>query len=270
MASGYRHYAGLKGSKVLHVGSDSSIYEYTTIQSAIDAAQNNDTIVLAPGTHTLTAQLTITKPVRMIGMGGSTSGAGTKVTCSSAVTGSMVDIDLIAQGAAVEVYFENILFQHGVDNKDVFSIDNTNAAYATTYTFERCSVLSYDAASTGEAIDLDHTTAGKAQILQIFGSGRCHKFGCVNFAVADAADVLDIGNVYMSEDGCASAIITPAVNKAAIIRLQNVLFKTATKGVTGGHASQTIVAYGCATESVGAALVTGDLAGSQTETVISP
>ena len=264
MGNGYRFYAGLKGSKILHVGTDTSIYEYQTLNEAHTAAQNYDTIVLAPGTHTLTAQLAITKPVRIIGSG------VCNVTCSSAVTGSMVDIDLLAMSAAVEVYFEGISFQHGVDNKDVFTIDNTNAAYACTYTFKDCSILSYDAASTGEAIDLDHTTAAKAQILNIMGSGRYHKIGCVNFAVADAADVIDISNVYMSEDGCATAIITPAVDKAAIIRLANVAFKTATKGLSGGHSSQTVVAYNCYTESTGAAAVTGDLAGSQTETVVSP
>jgi len=263
MGSGYRFYAGLKGSKVLHVGSDASIYEYQTINAAVDAAQANDTIVLAPGTHTLVEKVTISKPIRMIGEGHPT------VTCSSAVTGDMFAIELAAQSAACECYFENIKFQQGVDNTDVFDVNNTSVAQTFSVKFKDCDIMVLDAASTGNAIDFNHATAAKIMHLSIVGS-RANQVDCVDIVPGNASDTYIFDGIYMTENGNASAIITSAADKACIIRLHSVNFKTATKGVTGGHASQTIVAYNCVTESTGAALVTGDLAGSQTETVISP
>jgi hypothetical protein len=263
MGSGYRHYAGLKGTKELHVGSDSSVYEYQTINAAVAAAQNNDVIVLAPGTHTLVEKVTINKPLSIIGMG------HPKVTCSAAVTADMFAIELVAQSAASKVYFENIEFHHGTDNVDVFDINNTAVAQTLTVAFKDCDIKSFDAASTGNAIDMNQATATQICHLAITGN-RSHQVDCVNIAVNHASNTYIFDGIYMTEVGNASAIITDATAKAAIIRLYNVAFKTALKGTTGGNAAQTIVAMNCLTESAGAKVVTGDLAGSHTETLIAP
>lgn len=261
--SGYRHYAGLKGTKVHHVGHDASAYCYTDIASAVAAAQANDTIVLHPGTHTLTAMLEITKPLRFVGI------AHPKVTCSSAVTGNMIDVDLAAQGSASVVTFENIEFQHGTDDVDVFEIDNSAIAQTLTVVFKDCDIKVYDSSSTGNAIDQNQTTAGKIIHLQILGT-RANQVDCVDVVPGNASNTYIFQGVYMTENGNASAIISSNAANAAIFRLYSVAFKTATKGTSGGAAQQTIVAMNCLTESVGAKLVTGDLAGSHTETLIAP
>lgn len=261
--SGYRHFSGLKGTKELHVGHDASAYEYTTINAAVAAAQANDTIVLAPGTHTIVEKVIINKPLRMVGLGHPT------VTCSSDVTADMFEVELVAQDAACEVYFQDIKFIHAVDNVDVFDVDNTTVGQVFTLRFVNCDVMVLDEASTGNALDLNHSEATDAMILKMVGT-RANTVNCVDIDCGNASDEFIFEGVYMSENGNASAIIADATDVACITRLHEVKFKTATKGVTGGHASQTIVAYNCCTESVGAALVTGDLAGSQTETVVSP
>lgn len=263
---GYRHYAGLKGTKTLNVGKDASAFSYTDIQSALDAAQANDCLVVHPGTYTASAQLTVTKPIRMVGLGGP---AVCKLTCDSDVTGSMIDIELAAQSAASEVYFEGLCFEQGNDNLDVFSVDNASVAQTLDIKFVNCDIKVLDAASTGNAIDLNHITVAQIINLSVVGS-RSNQVDCVDIVPGNASDVYLFEGVYMTENGNASAIISSAADKACIFRLHEVKFKTALKALTGGHASQTVVAYGCCTESVGAALVTGDLAGSQTETVISP
>jgi hypothetical protein len=263
MGSGYRFYAGLKGSKVLHVGSDTSVYEYQTINAAVAAAQANDTIILAPGTHTLTEKVTISKPLRMIGQGHPT------VTCSSAVTADMFAIELAAQSAECECYFENIKFIHGTDNADVFDVNNTSVAQTFSLKFKDCDIRVYDTASTGNAIDFNHATAAKIMHLSIVGS-RANQVDCVDVVPGNASDTFIFHGIYMTENGNASAIISSAADKACIFRLHHVSFKTATAAVSGGHASQTIVAMSCMTESTGAKLVTGDLTGSHTETLIAP
>lgn len=260
---GYRFYAGLKGTKLLHVGSDASVYDYQTINEAVAAAQANDTIILSPGTHTLVEKVTINKPIRMIGQG------HPLVTCSSAVTADMFAIELVAQSAECECYFENIKFKHGVDNVDVFDVNNTSVAQTFSVKFKDCDIMVLDAASTGNAIDWNHATATKVMHLSIVGS-RANQVDCVDVVPGNASDTFIVEGVYMTENGNASAIIASAADKACIFRLHNVKFKTAAKAVTGGHSSQTIVAMGCMTESVGVELVTGDLAGSQTETLIMP
>lgn len=261
--SGYRHYAGLKGTKELHVGHDSSAYEYTTINDAVDAAQANDIIVLAPGTHTLVEKVTINKPLGFVGLG------SPLVTCSSAVTSDMFAIELVAQSAASVVYFEGIRFKHGVDNVDVFDVNNTSVAQTLTVKFKDCDIQVLDAASTGNAIDFNNDTAAQIMKLEIVGT-RANTIDCVDIDVDNAGNTYIFDGVYMTENGNASAVISNATAKAALFRFYNVAFKTAAKALTGGAAQQTVLAVNCVTESVGVALVTGDLAGNHTETLISP
>ena len=260
---GYRHYSGLKGTKVLHVGSDTSAYEYQTIAAAVAAAQANDTIVLSPGTHTITAMVVINKPLRFIGLGGSGAN-GCKVTCSAALATSMFDIELVAQAAAAEVYFQDIYFIQADDNYDVFEGDNTTIAQNLTVTFQNCDIKVLDSASTGKAINFSHTTTTKA-ISVVVGSNRMADVGCINMTIAHNDDSIKVSGMVMYDDGNATAIITSAGNKTAGIELHGCQFAS-TLGASGGHASQTLKSY-YSHDGAGVA-ASGDFTGDHTQTLV--
>ena len=57
ISDGYKHFSGLTGSKIQVVGSDGNIFNATDLQSALDAAQNDDVIYMEPGTYTVTTQI---------------------------------------------------------------------------------------------------------------------------------------------------------------------------------------------------------------------
>jgi hypothetical protein len=260
---GFRYQAGLCGVNELHVGHDKSSFMFTDIATAVAAAPANATIVLHQGTHTLTSQVVINKPLRFIGIGGSAPG-GCLVTCASTLTTSMFSIELVAQTAASDVYFQDIKFYQAVDNADIFDVNNTSIGYDLYLTFQNCAFYLYDTASTGKAIDIAHTTAAKAIVLTV-GSCKGDVIGCVNATVANAGDKIKLIGMECVADGNASAVITSNTNIAAGIEFRNCLL-VATKGSSGGHATQTVKSYYSFTASDYA--VTTDFAGSHTETII--
>jgi hypothetical protein len=260
--SGFRHFAGLKGTKELHVGHDSSAFVYTDIASAVAAAQNNDCIVLHPGTHTLTAQVVINKPLRFVGLGGSMPG-GCVVTCSSDLATSMFSIELTAQAAASDVYFQDIKFYQADDDLDIFDVNNTSIAQDLYVTFQNCSLFVYDTASTGKAIDIAHATAGKAIVLTV-GSSKFDTVGCINATVANAGDVIRLVGMNCVADGNATAVITSATDIAASIYFMQCVF-AATKGASGGHATQTV--YAINSGDLAGISATADFSGSHTEVI---
>lgn len=262
MGTGYRHYAGLAGTKMFYVGSDESSYMYQTVEAAVTAAQANDCIVLAPGTYTLASQLLITKPLRMIGLGGNT-GSGVVITCEDDIATSMISVELTAQAAAAYLYFENIKFLQADDDLDIFDVNNTSVAQNLELTFSNCSFYVYDSASTGKAIDIAHATAGKSITLNI-GSNKMDYMGCINATFKNAGDLIKVVGMQVVEDGNASGIITSADDLAAGIVAFNCLF-THEKATSGGHGTQTVKVYGCKTAA--AVVDTNDLIGSHTETI---
>ena len=119
-SGGFRHYAGKFGSKEITVGQDGSIYNYTSIQDALDAAQNDDLIMIAPGTYTLTAALDWDKPCTIMGMG-----AAEDVIIASALLTYTCLLNMPAAGAAETQYFKarNIKF-YNTSTGDAIEIDN--------------------------------------------------------------------------------------------------------------------------------------------------
>lgn len=260
--SGYRHFAGLKGTKVHVVGKDPSAYLYTDLQSAIDAAQHNDLILIHPGTYTATSQITITKPLRFVGLGGSESN-GVKITCSG-IADAMIDVELAAQSAAAELYFQDIKFIQGVDNQNVFDVNNTNVGQALYMTFQNCDVLVYDSASTGKAVDISHASATEAIVLTM-GSCRNCVTGCINATFKNASDLIVLVGMDVNSDGNASGVITSADDIAAGVEFHGCVLE-ATAGLTGGHATQTVKSY-FSHDGAGVA-ATADFAGSHSETIV--
>lgn len=151
--SGYRHYAGLHGTKEIYVGADESVYQYTDLASAVSAAQNNDVIILTPGTYSLTATLAITKPLTIKGLG--------KVFINGGTAGIATALITINQPASysgsVYVTFENIDISNAYSNTTCIDVDNDGGANQVMYVeFNNCSVA---ANGTGMAINVDQTSA---------------------------------------------------------------------------------------------------------------
>jgi len=260
-ANGYRLFAGLKGSKMITVGADESIYNYNNIADAVAAAQNNDTIYLAPEVHTLTAIVTINKPLRFVGWGGSSSKC--QVTCSATLGTAMFAIELVAQSAAAEVYFQDIRFQHAQTGYDVFTVNNTAVAQTLSVVFQSCDVLTY-AASASYGVNISHATAGQIITLDM-GSSRHHSVSTVNFTAKNAGDRVRFYGMVLREEGNASACIQSADALAAGIELWGCL-GTATKMTSGGGSGSTVKSF--CSFTAGAFVVTTDLIGSQSETIV--
>jgi hypothetical protein len=258
--SGFRHYAGLKGTKQLYVGADDSVYQYQTIAQAVAAAQNNDTIYLAPEVHTVAAQVVINKPLRFVGMGGSSS----KCHVTGTVATSLFSIELVAQAAASEVYFQDIRFYHGTTAQDVFSVNNTSIAQTLAIVCSGCEIMVYNSSSASYGFNVSHATAGQIITLDI-ASKRRLGVSTVNMTCKNAGDRVRFYGMELRPEGNASACICSADNLAAGVELHGCLV-TATKGVSGGHSTQTAKSY--FSYSAGAALVTTDLIGSHTETIV--
>lgn len=231
-----------------------------TLRNLIVAADDNDLIVLAPVTLTLTEQLVIDKPLRFKGS------ANTIIT--GALSTSLVSIDLDAHSSAAEVSFENIKFVHGADDLDVIDANNTNASAALTLRFINCEINVLDASANGWAIDVGHATAGQAINLIISGRGTEY-CDAINFAVKNASDVIDISRMRLRDQGKATCIVTSADALAAQIILRNCQVPHEL-GTSGGNAAQLLISQFCVslTGTTYAALDTNDLIGSQTETII--
>lgn len=260
--SGYRHNAGLWATNELHVGHDTTAFCYNDIASAVLAAAANDTIVLHPGTYTLTSQVLINKPLRFIGVGG--SGPNGVVVTSSGTSGSMFSIELIQMLETGQLYFENIRFIQGVDDQDVFVVDNSALDEALNITFQNCDVLAYDSASTGKALNISHSGSSN-YITVTMGSCRGNQTSCINMAVTHASDLIKLVGMECLADGNTAAVITDATDIAAGIEFRSCLL-VETKASDGGHATQTVKSYYSYTASDYA--VTTDFIGSHTETII--
>jgi len=244
------------------------IADFATLQQAIAQAQDNDLIVIAPVTITCTAQLSITRPLRFVGA--THNGvSGPKLLASSAVTGSLIAIEMSATAgaSACEVIFENLTIAHSVTAKDTITVNNTNMAAALSLKFHDCSVQTL-ASSNSYAINASQATAGQAVNMHISGD-YYNQVDAVNFTCANASNRLTIQGVICNNQGKTNAITTSAGAVAAQIKLLGAQVP-AGAGVGGGNAAQLLISIGSwsLTGTTFAAAVTGDFVGSQTETII--
>lgn len=90
----------------IHLVSDSGVTTFGSIQDAIDAASDGDSVVLGPGTYTLTSQLTLDKGVALLGSG---EGATTIETHSGSwgilVTGDNASIEDLTVDASNTTHY---------------------------------------------------------------------------------------------------------------------------------------------------------------------
>ncbi|MBA4802329.1 MAG: hypothetical protein H2040_10745 [Euryhalocaulis sp.] len=90
----------------IHLVTDSGVTTFGSIQDAIDAASDGDSVVLGPGTYTLTSQLTLDKGVALLGSG---EGATTIETHSGSwgilVTGDNASIEDLTVDASNTTHY---------------------------------------------------------------------------------------------------------------------------------------------------------------------
>jgi hypothetical protein len=251
--NGYRHFAGIKGSKEIHVGQDPTAFQYIDLASAVADAEAGSMVYIHPGTYTLTAQLAINKPLKLVGLGGAGELGGVKIT-STTLAAALVAVELVAQTAAASVSFKDIHFQHGVADNIAMTINNTAVGQALTVTFENCNVLCSAATSTAAALVVGHTDVATAVTVKM-RSSMLNQVGSIAFTAKNAADVLELVGMDCSEDGLASAIITSADAVTMAINCWYCRFKTAAAVMSGGDAAQLARVWMCTTESVGALYV---------------
>jgi hypothetical protein len=261
-AGGFRHYAGLSGTKQIYVGSDGSAYNYTSLADAVAAAQNNDCILIEPGTYTLTTALSITKPLTLKGIGGPNT-----AVITSALATYTINLQNPATGAAATYnYFENLSIQNS-STGDCIEIDNDGGATGDMVVkFDDCSIIN---SGGGLAIDLDQTTNTIDEFIYVSGQKCFHTLSASNLGLTKADSTVAIENMMISD-----ALVYSATNVAYIITLDNcnVVSDAAT---TGGSASAILNYVSCTTMAtpwggIAAASVGGDFdATAATETLLS-
>jgi hypothetical protein len=226
MASGYKFYSGLKGSKTLYVGQDPDVYEFTSIADAYAEAGKGSVIYIEPGTYTLTTQLLCNKPgVSLVGLGGAND-----VVITSALTTATVMINQPATGyaAASTFRFKNIKFDNS-STGDAVEIDNDGGlAQNMNIFFEDCSILN---SGTGACLDKDQTTATKDMFLFITGNPCFHSIGASTIDQTKAASYTVIHGMYCSG---AFAISNTAV--ASTFNMVSCVYASQAQ-TTGGNAA---------------------------------
>lgn len=258
-AGGFRHYAGLAGTKQIYVGSDGSSYNYTSLADAVAAAQNNDCIFIEPGTYTLTAPLEITKPLTLKGLGGPNTAVITSalatytILCTCPATGAVTTYN----------YFENLSIQNS-STGDCIELDNDAGSTGDMVVkFDDCSIIN---SGGGLAIDLDQTTATQDMFVYVSGQKCFHTLSASNLGLTKADSTVAIENMMISD-----ALVYSATNVAYIITLDNCNVVSAAS-TTGGSASAICNYVSCTTMAtpwggVAAASAGGDFdatAGSET------
>ena len=223
--SGYRHGAGLHGSKITLVGKDNSIFKFDDVQSAIDAAQIDDVIYFEPGTYTVTTAIDWSKPLTLMGMG-----AAQDVIIESALATRTVMINQPATGTAAGTEYKarNIKF-YNTSTGDAVEIDNDGGlVQAMTLDFQNCIFYSV----SGVAIDLDQTTVGQAMYVTITGNPALHWMNNCTFSLDHAGSCL---NIYGMD--CLEAFVFGAAAKALIFNMSHCWYQLQAQ-TTGGGAGQ--------------------------------
>jgi hypothetical protein len=268
--NGYRIFAGLKGSKIITVGADESVFNHTDIQSAVDAAQNNDVILIEPGTYTLTTKLTINKPLSLIGLRPA-GDKGVIITSGATLGSEVVLINSVNICGTAEFMLSNIYFLGADLDQNVVKIDNAAMGnYKTKVRFENCILEVGDGATAGYALYVAHTLTGTDNEIQVKMEGeRWHQIHGIYFTVADDHDSLGITHHRITNGTAATAIVTNAGDYTFYCDLFGCTVPHE-DAMSGGHATQ--VVRSLHTVSIAgntyAAADTNDFTGSQTEQIV--
>lgn len=240
MELGYRHYAGLKGSKVKRVGADASVYQYTDLAVAFTASQPNDTIILEDGTYTLSSAVTVAQNITVVGVG--------NVTITGAVADRLFMFNKPAFGTSeTKITFINLQLTNTTASADVVEIDNdAGGTGALTVKFLDCGFTS----NSGLALDVDQTTATEDMAVYVFGN-KSLPFDSCNLAISKAASKVFVKN-YDLTGGQAFALGTDDV--ASVYLLDDCIYSS-TALTTGGAASVEFTATNCVKSIAGVSSV---------------
>lgn len=221
---GYRYSAGLKGSKFITVGRDPDIFNYTSLATAVSEADNGQVILIEPGTWTLTATLSIDKPLILMGTGGPND---TVITSALATRTVMLNVPAYLYGAEVVNRFVNLKITNS-STGDGIEIDNDGgAAQNLSVTFENCTITS----KSGVAMDLDQTTTSKDIFLNVSGDPALHEIGASTLDQTKATS-------YILITGMKCGVFTLSnTNVASIFNMIHCVYATQAETLTG-HASK--------------------------------
>lgn len=222
---GFQHYSGLKGSNYITVGNNADVFNYTSLVTAIAEADNYQTILVAPGEYTLTATLSIVKPLTIIGMGGPND---TIITSALATRTVMLNVPAYAHGTSVTNNFVNIKFAN-TSTGDCIEIDNDGGAAQDFYVnFEDCSFIT----AAGVGIDLDQTTETKDMFVTVTGKPCFHSLAASTFDQEKAGSTLTIRGMY-----CTGVFAFDTVAVASIFNMIQCIYMSDAQ-TTGGDAAK--------------------------------
>lgn len=144
MASGYRHYAGVAGSKEIWVGKDADIYNYTSVATAVAAAQPGDEVHVTSGTYTETAVVALAQSMSLIGHGDVTITSGLAATCTANVPA--------AGSSAVNINVSNIKFISTLAAGDALNIAQLGGSSGIlTTVWDKCG---FTGGATGQSVTI--------------------------------------------------------------------------------------------------------------------
>lgn len=224
MASGYRHFAGLKGTKLIYVGADPTAYDYTDFATAYAAAQHGDVVYLESGTYSLSTAITFNKALTVIGLGRVIINGGT-----AGLNSALLSINVPATYSTdFRVSFENIIFQNAYAAAAVIGVNNNGGGAQDIYLdFKDCTI---DAESTSTtALSVAQATNTKDIFIRVISS----KY-----------DICDASTIALTKAGSSVTFINMDVgvlalgttNVASIINMYRCLYASAAQ-TSGGSAS---------------------------------
>lgn len=225
-SAGFKFYAGLKGSNVIAVGKEDSVFQFTDLVSAIAAANTGDTIKVYPGTYTITTStLVINKNLTLIGIGGPYD-----VLITSALTTSTMYLNVpVSHDAAVKINLVNIKIVNSSTGAALQINNNGGAAQDLTINIKDCVILN---TSTGYAVENLHATNTKDIFLNITGSPNIHRIGKSYFGKAKALSSTSIFGMQCEGD---FALGAEAV--ASTFNMLHCMYPSASQ-TTGGNGAQ--------------------------------
>jgi len=228
MATGYTHYAGLKSADIITVGPTKAadVVNYTSISDAFDAMVPGGTMLIYPGTYSLSATETIDYPCSIIGIGDVTINGGT-----AGVEDRLIMVNKPAAGTvATQIYVENIKFVNAYSAADAVEIDNDGGATGSLTTIWNMCGFSTNA---GLAFDIDQTTNTIDVFHYIYGARHLLLDDDCNFALSKAASEVHVSGYQL--DGGETFVLGTA-NVASLYFWDNIIY-SATAFTTGGAAS---------------------------------
>lgn len=224
--SGYTHFAGLKSSKLVTVGPQADVFNYTSVSDGIDALEPGGCLLIYPGTYSLSATKTINFSCSIIGIGDVVVNGGT-----AGIADRLLMVNKPGAGtASTTIYVENIQFTNAYAAADVVEIDNDGGATGSLITkWVNCGFTSE---ATGVAIDLDQTT-NTIDVFHYFIGRRDRPFGSCNFALSKAASEVHVSGYQLDND---EAFALGTANVASLYFWSDIIFSSAAF-TSGGAAS---------------------------------